>query len=180
MIPQDFVSAYLPYAKETEEKTGISAIAVLAQAAVESGWGNVAPGNMFFGVKANTGCTPVDEQLLTTTEYSRRADLSFPQVISITPVLVDGAKMFRYRVKDYFRKYATPEESFTDHASFFLNNPRYADALAVKSNPVAFIDAIAKAGYATDPNYAATLCSVVKTIEAHVPTTAPASPVVTA
>ena len=177
MEPKDFVNTYLPYAQETEQKTGISAIAVLAQAAVESGWGNAAPGNMFFGVKAAPGTTPANEQLLTTTEYSRRADLKFPVILSITPVVMNGTKMFKYKVKDYFRKYATPEESFTDHASFFLNNPRYADAIAVKSNAVEFINAIAKAGYATDPNYANTLNNVIKIIEAFVPntTTTPAA-----
>ncbi|MBG9376919.1 glucosaminidase domain-containing protein [Panacibacter sp. DH6] len=179
MDPKDFVTTYLPYAKETEQKTGISAIAILAQAAVESGWGTAAPGNMFFGVKVAPGATPANEQLLTTTEYSRRADLKFPVVLSVTPVVMNGVKMFKYKVKDYFRKYATPEESFTDHASFFLNNSRYAGALAVKQDPVAFINAIAKAGYATDPNYATTLDSVVKMIEAHIPvnnTTTQATP----
>lgn len=165
MDAKDFVTTYLPYAKETEQKTGISAIAILAQAAVESGWGNAAPGYAFFGVKAAPGCAPVNEQLLTTTEYSRRVDLKFPEVISVTPVVMDGTKMFKYVIKDYFRKYATPEESFTDHASYFLNNERYAGALAVKNDPLQFINAVAKAGYATDPNYAKTLDEVAKTIE---------------
>lgn len=169
MDPKDFVGIYLPYAKETETKTGISAIAILAQAAVESGWGRAAPGNMFFGVKATPGSASADEQLLITTEYSRRADLTFPVIISVTPVVMSGIKMFKYKVKDYFRKYATPEESFTDHASFFLNNPRYKNALAVKSNPVQFVNAIAAAGYATDPSYAHTLDEVIKTIETYIP-----------
>lgn len=171
MDPKDFVTTYLPYARETEQKTGISAVAILAQAALESGWGNAAPGNMFFGVKAAPGTIPANEQLLTTTEYSRRADLEFPEVISVAPVVMDGTKMFKYTVKDYFRKYATPEESFTDHASFFIHNPRYADALKVKTDAVEFLNAIAKAGYATAPNYAETLGSVVKTIEAFIPAT---------
>lgn len=159
MKPQLFVRKYLPYARATELKTGISAIAILAQAAVESGWGKVAPGNMFFGVKDTDGLNG-NEQLLTTTEYSRRNDLTFPEIISITPVVLRGRKYFKYRVKDYFRKYNTPEECFTDHAKFFLNNPRYSEALKVKSNPYLFIDAIAKAGYATAPDYASVLKSV--------------------
>ena len=165
MNPKDFVTTYLPYARETEQKTGISAVAILAQAAIESGWGNAAPGNMFFGVKATPGIITANEQLLTTTEYSRRADLKFPEIISVNPVVMNGIKMFKYTVKDYFRKYATPEESFTDHASFFLNNPRYTDALKVKTDPFEFLNAVAKAGYATAPNYAKTLDNVVKTIE---------------
>jgi flagellar protein FlgJ len=56
-------------------------------------------------------------------------------------------------VRDYFRKYNTPEESFTDHARFFLRNRRYAAALKVKEDPYAFAREVAKAGYATDPDY---------------------------
>ncbi|MFP9114937.1 glucosaminidase domain-containing protein [Flavobacterium sp. RHBU_3] len=167
MKTPEFVSKYLPFARQTEAKTGISAIAILAQAALESGWGEAAPGNAFFGVKDTDGING-NEQLLTTTEYSRRADLKFPQVISVTPIVRNGVKMFRYKVKDYFRKYNTPEECFTDHAKFFLKNKRYAEALQVKHNPMLFIDAIAAAGYATAPNYASTLKAVAKTIEKHV------------
>jgi flagellar protein FlgJ len=164
MAPKQFVEDYLPFAKETEAKTGISAVAILAQAALESGWGKAAPGNMFFGVKDTDGMNG-NEQLLTTTEYSQRSDLHFPEIISITPVVRFGKKYFKYKVKDYFRKYDSPEESFTGHADFFLKNPRYADALKVRGNTNAFIDAIAKAGYATAPDYAAILKSVARTIE---------------
>lgn len=163
MTAKQFVSTLLPFAKQTEAKTGISAIAILTQAALESGWGKASPGNMYFGVKDTDGING-NEQLLTTTEYSRRADLKFPVIISVTPVLLGGQKYFKYKVKDYFRKYKTPEESFTDHATFFLKNKRYAAALKVKSDYNKFFDEIAKAGYATAPDYAKTLKSVAKTI----------------
>lgn len=168
MKPSEFVKAYYPYAKETERKTGISAKAILAQAALESGWGKAAPGNMFFGVKDTDGING-NEQLITTTEYSRRADLKFPVIISITPVVRNGQKWFKYVVKDYFRKYHTPEECFTDHANFFFKNPRYKKALEVKHDPYKFAEAIAAAGYATDPNYASTLKQLVKMVETNTP-----------
>lgn len=164
MTPEKFIEAYLPFAKETESKTGISALVILAQAALESGWGEAAPGNMFFGVKDTDGLNG-NEQLITTTEYSRRADLKFPVIVSVTPVVKNGVKMFKYIVKDYFRKYNTPEESFTDHAKFFLSNPRYAQALIVKNDPIKFADEIAKAGYATAPDYASQLKSVIASIQ---------------
>lgn len=167
MKPSEFVKAYYPYAKETERKTGISAKAILAQAALESGWGKAAPGNMFFGVKDTDGING-NEQLITTTEYSRRADLKFPVIISITPVVRNGQKWFKYVVKDYFRKYHTPEECFTDHANFFFKNSRYKKALEVKHDPYKFAEAIAEAGYATDPNYASTLKQLVRMVEEHI------------
>lgn len=161
-----FVKKFGAFALETQAKTGISAVAILAQAALESGWGKYAPGNMFFGVKDTDGRNN-NEQLITTTEYFRNANQGhlFPLVISITPCVRNGQKWFKYKVKDWFRKFATPEESFTHHAGFFLKNPRYAKALAVKQDPYKFIDAIAAAGYATAPDYAKTLKSVAAGIE---------------
>lgn len=167
MKPQDFVKTYYPFAKQTELKRGISAVVILAQAALESAWGKVAPGNMFFGVKDFDGLNG-NEQLLTTTEYSKRSDLKFPVVLSITPVERNGQKYFKYRVKDYFRKYNSPEECFNDHADLFYRVKRYAKALEVKDDPYAFIDEIAKAGYATAPNYADSLKKVARMIEKYI------------
>lgn len=164
MTKKEFIKAYYPFAKQTQDKTGIHALVILAQAAVESGWGKVAPGNMFFGVKDTDGING-NEQLLTTTEYSRSATEKFPRIISVKPVIRNGSKWFKYTIKDYFRKYTTPEESFTDHAQFFLKNKRYAKALAVKEDPYRFIDEIAKAGYATAPNYATLLKKIAKDLE---------------
>jgi len=164
MKQNDFVKKFLPFALQTEEKKGISAIFTLAQAAIESGWGNSIPGNMFFGVKAGKDIPEEKRQLLTTTEILKddKQGYRFPVVLSVTK-RPDGK--YTYRVKDWFRKYDTPEECFTDHADFFFKNKRYSEALKVKHDPSAFADAIAKAGYATDPNYAQTLKSVIKIIE---------------
>jgi len=164
MTPREFVSSFLPFARQTELKTGITAIAILAQAALESGWGKFAPGNMFFGVKDTDGING-NEQLLTTTEYSRRSDLKFPVIISVVPCILNNQKYFKYTVKDYFRRYDTAENCFTDHVQFFFKNPRYATALTFRSNTDRFIEEIARAGYATDPNYATLLKSVARSVE---------------
>lgn len=162
LTPKQFIESYYPFAKETEDKTGIDARFTLAQAALESGWGKSAVGNMFFGVKASKN-TPVDKkQLLTTREVLGSPNVVFPEIISVKPI---GGGKYEYRVKDWFRKYATPEESFTDHANFFFENKRYSKALEVKSDPCLFAEQIAKAGYATDPNYSSILKSVIRTIE---------------
>ena len=69
MTPKEFVKKYHPFALETERKTGIDARFTLAQAALETGWGKSAPGNMFFGVKAgpsvpySRGAVPADRPL---------------------------------------------------------------------------------------------------------------------
>jgi len=164
MTANEFVKTFLPHAKLTESKTGISALVILAQGALESGWGKYAPSNMFFGIKDTDGING-NEQLITTTEYSKRADLKFPKILKVEPTARNGQKYFKYTVQDYFRKYTTPEECFTDHATFFLTNPRYAKALLVKSDPYKFAEEIAKAGYATDPNYASVLKSMIDSVK---------------
>ena len=164
MKPVDFVNRYRPFALETEKKKGIHHNFTLAQAAIESGWGESAPGNMFFGVKAGKDTPENKRQLLTTTEVLKddKQGYRFPEVLSITK-RADGK--YTYRVKDWFRRYDTPEESFSEHADFFYKNKRYAEALKVKHDPYLFAEAISKAGYATSPNYASVLKSVIKMIE---------------
>jgi flagellar protein FlgJ len=164
MTKQDYINKFGPGAIASEKKTGFSAIAILAQGALESAWGDIAPGNMLFGVKDTDGING-NEQLLTTTEYSRSANAKFSNIISITPVMLNGQKYFKYKIKDYFRKYDTVEECFTDHVNFFGVNTRYKKAVAVRHDAYKFIDEIAKAGYATDPKYAMLLKSIAKSIE---------------
>ena len=160
----NFIKTYKPYALETERKTGISHLFILAQAGLESGWGKSVPGNMFFGVKATKNTPNEKKQLLRTTEVltTLNEKSKFPEVISITK-RTDGK--YLYIVRDWFMKYATPEECFTDHANFFFRNKRYAKALEVKANPYKFAEEIAKTGYATAPNYADSLKTLIKEIE---------------
>ncbi|WP_454999106.1 glycoside hydrolase family 73 protein [Capnocytophaga gingivalis] len=162
MTQKDFIKTYKPFALETERKTGISHLFILAQSALETGWGKRAPGNMMFGVKASIS-TPLEKrQLVQTTEILSTDKAKFPVIISIEK-RPDGR--FKYIVKDWFRKYDSPEESFTDHANLFMNNKRYAKALLVRSDPYKFAEEVANAGYATEPTYAERLKGVIRTIE---------------
>ena len=162
MTQKDFIKTYKPFALETERKTGISHLFILAQSALETGWGKRAPGNMMFGVKASIS-TPLEKrQLVQTTEILSTDKAKFPVFISIEK-RPDGR--FKYIVKDWFRKYDSPEESFTDHANLFMNNKRYAKALLVRSDPYKFAEEVANAGYATEPTYAERLKGVIRTIE---------------
>ena len=164
MTPKEFIKQYKPFALETEHKTGISHLFTLAQAALESGWGERTFGNMLFGIKARPE-TPADKkQLLRTTEVLSSANAVFPKIFSIKK-RADGK--YTYSVLDWFRKYETQEECFTDHAQFFFKNKRYAKALEVKADPYKFAEEVAKAGYATAPNYADSLKKLIKTIESY-------------
>jgi flagellar protein FlgJ len=161
MKPSEFVKKLYPYAKAVQDKNGISAVAILAQAACESAWGAVAPGNMYFGIKDTDGVNG-NEQLLVTTEYLASPNYTFPQVLKVVKV---GVNRWKYTVKDWFRKYPTPEASFADHAKFFFQNKRYNKALLYRDNAYSFIDEIAAAGYATGPEYATTLKTIARMIE---------------
>lgn len=161
MTPKEFTLKYYPFAKASEIKTGVPALVIMAQAALESGWGRVAPGNMFFGVKDSDGLNG-NEQLLMTTEFIDYPDKKFPAVVSVVQV---GKKLWKYKIKDWFRKYATPEESFTDHANLFLTRSRYSKAMLVKNDPYLFAAAIHKAGYATDPDYTIKLHKLINIIK---------------
>ena len=166
MSPKEFIKQYKPFALKSEKKTGISHLFILAQAALESGWGERGVGNNFFGIKVPknlVSSTPNEKkQLLRTTEVLSSANAVFPKIFSIKK-RTDGK--YTYIVLDWFRKYDTPEECFTDHAQFFFKNKRYAKALLVRSDPYKFAEEVAEAGYATDPNYANKLKGVIKTIE---------------
>lgn len=166
MKPNEFVVKYLEYAQDCEAYTGISSVFTLAQAALESGWGEKAIGNNFFGVKANRTTPMNKKQLITTKEVLKTNSAYFPEIFSIKR-RADGK--YDYVVKDWFRKYDTPEECFTDHANFFFENKRYSKALDYRSDPYKFAKEIAKAGYATAPDYAEVLVSVIKTIERNMP-----------
>ena len=169
MTAKEFIQTYKPFALESERKTGISHLFTLAQAALESAWGERGVGNNFFGIKVPkkfVSSTPNQKkQLLLTTEVLSSPTPNpqqFPKIISISK-RTDGKWL--YRVQDWFRKYDTPEECFTDHVQFFFINKRYAKALEVKADPYKFAEEVAKAGYATAPNYATILKDVIKTIE---------------
>jgi len=162
MTKAEFVKVLLPYAKECEQETGVDAYVILAQAALESGWGRYAPGNMYFGVKDVDGING-NEQLVLTTEYSRRAnctpqELGLVDIQSIQPVIMTGRSFFKYRGHAYFRKFDTPKDSFVQHAQLF-QKPVYAEAYAQRKDPVKFIELMAK-HYATAPNYAEILTSL--------------------
>lgn len=171
MTPAEFAAAYLADARRSEALTGVPALFALAQAALETGWGRHAPGNMMFGIKATAGWRG-KRQLCVTREVfaDRNQGGRFPEVVSITPRAGGG---FTYVVKDWFRAYDSPAESFADHGRMLRGNARYARAFET-SDPREFARRIAAAGYATDPDYAASLLSCIGLLERAAPEAGPA------
>jgi len=171
MKREDFISKYLPYARQVEEKTEVPALVALAQSALETGWGSVIQGNMMFGMKAGKSWTG-ERQLLRTTEYHSTAKVKYPVVISIDKLRIG---QYKYFVKDWFRKYSSPYYSFLDYSKLLTGSKRYQKAFQYKDDPVAFAREISAAGYATDPNYFNTLRGIISTIKKKIQDTAETS-----
>lgn len=166
MTPEQFVKEYVDDAKRSQVTTGLHYLIPMTQGAAESGWGKKAPGFNFFGIKASKNTPPEKKQLVTTTEYLKSANVKFPKVHS---VVKQPNGLYKYKVDDWFMKFASAEEAFKYHGNFFVVNPRYAKALLVKDNPERFFEEIAKAGYATAPTYAADLKAVMRSVIRRLP-----------
>lgn len=136
--PQSFVTSLKPYADKVAKALGIDGSLLLAQAALETGWGQKmvsnarGSSNNLFNIKADRSWQG-DRVATQTLEYHDQ-----------TPVMEKAA----------FRSYPTFQESFADYAHFLASNPRYQTALQHGGNNEAFIRGIHQAGYATDPHYA--------------------------
>jgi len=136
--PQAFIESLYPYAQEVEAETGIDARLMLAQSALETGWGkhqiqkeDGSPSFNLFGIKAQSGWQG-DQAVITTTEYR------------------EGIPM---KEKAAFRAYDSYGESFGDYARFLQRNSRYEPAFEHLDDPKAFAQALQQSGYATDPDY---------------------------
>lgn len=147
----DYIRKFYPEAQKVERETGISAVAMLAQSAGESGW-KPGPGNMMFGIKDTDGLNG-NEQLIRTKEYLPHKNYKFPVIHSIVPVKKGKVTMYKYDVETWFRKYDTPADSFRDYAKFIQENPRYKKAWNLREIPEAYLTEVAKAGYATGLHY---------------------------
>lgn len=145
MAPKDFFNKYANYAMDAQIKFGIPASITLAQAALESGWGEsglTKSANNFFGIKDQ----PNDEW------YGAYVEKPTGEVFN-------GVKT---TITSKFRKYADAGESFKDHASFLLKNKRYAPLFQLKETDyINWAKGLKAAGYATALNYADTLINMV-------------------
>jgi len=146
---QDFVNGIADGAQVASQITGIPAAFITAQAALESGWGkrqilnqDGSTSHNLFGIKAGGSWTGKVAKVWTT-EF------------------INGAYQ---KVLADFRSYDSYEESFKDYAALLKNSPRYRGVIANGSSPGGFAEGLQSAGYATDPNYAAKLKSIIQNI----------------
>lgn len=139
--PSDFVEKLMPIAKKIAEKFNLNPVVIVAQAALETGWGkHLSSDKNLFGIKA-TNSWNGNSTLQQTDEY------------------VNGVRVSEVAA---FRSYSSVENSVEDYANFIVSNKRYAKAASVSSDPDQYFEEIQKAGYATDPNYASKLKSIVR------------------
>lgn len=138
--PESFVRELWPHVQRVAGQLGVEARAILAQAALETGWGKYVPTDAggrssfnLFGIKAD-------------------GRWDGPAVSQTTLEFRDGLPE---RETAKFRAYASVAESVDDYGRFLQSNPRYRDVGADGSDVAAFARSIADAGYATDPDYAA-------------------------
>jgi flagellum-specific peptidoglycan hydrolase FlgJ len=116
MKPSEFTIKYYPLAMQ--DLSGVPPLLTMGQSALESGWGEHAPQNNFFGIKIGSSWTG-KKQLLVTHEILNVPDAKFPVVISVLPL--NNGK-YSYKIEDWFRAYDTPLEAFQDHSALLLKN----------------------------------------------------------
>jgi peptidoglycan hydrolase FlgJ len=143
--PQAFLESLFPAFQTVAEQIGLDPKALLAQAAVETGWGKymIHSGNgqnthNLFGIKADrnwTGNKAVVDSI------------EFDQGVATTS-------------KSPFRAYENFTDALQDYVNFVQQSPRYENALKKSSQPSQYFDELQQAGYATDPAYADKIMSV--------------------
>lgn len=144
---QEFVEQLRPHAQRGAEALGVDPEFIMAQAALETGWGQSVPadarGTSFnvFGIKAQSDWS--GERI-----WSKTLEYSGEQFES---------------VREPFRRYQSLGDSVDDYVNFLQQNPRYQDALkAATQGAEAFAQELGKAGYATDPQYSEKIINVMQ------------------
>lgn len=150
---QDFISKLMEPAKVASQKSGISHFLILAQAALESGWGR--------------------REILTTegkTSYNVfgiKAGKSWegPVTNIMTTEVINGKSV---KMRDNFRVYGSYQEAIADYINLLTENPRYQEVKTAQSPEIA-ARRLHQAGYATDPSYSDKLISLMSQIRCHQP-----------
>jgi flagellar protein FlgJ len=147
--PKDFVSALIEPAKLVQEKIGVPFQVIIAQAALETGWGqkiikdeNGSSSNNLFNIKADNRWVG-DKVTKDTLEFEQGAMI---------------------KKSEPFRMYESLSDSVNDYIKFLSTGERYQEALQDSGNVEHFLQGLQKAGYATDPQYADKILGTLKTV----------------
>ncbi|MGH6967857.1 MAG: glucosaminidase domain-containing protein [Stellaceae bacterium] len=135
---QHFAASLAPLLQNAAQSLGVSPNVLLAQAALESGWGHSMPGNNIFGVKAGSDWTGGTVQAYTH---------------EMSPTGETGQTTS-------FRAYPSLTAAVADYVNLIAHNARYRSALGAGNDPLAYGQALVAGGYATDPDYASKLAAV--------------------
>lgn len=142
---EDFVRKLSPYAEQAAKELGVDPKVLLAQAALETGWGRSVIKNNdgsssfnLFNIKASKAWHG-DQARVSTLEYDN----------GVAKKEMAG-----------FRSYSSYQESFNDYVNFIKDNPRYKHALEHTGNSERYLHELQRAGYATDPGYANKIMSL--------------------
>jgi flagellar protein FlgJ len=148
----EFIAAMLPMAEQAAEKIGVDPRYLVAQAALETGWGKSiirqqdgSSSHNLFGIKSHNSWEGDSARVLTT-EYR-------------------GGKAVKEAAS--FRAYDSYAHSFDDYVSFLQGNGRYEKALASTDKPEQFARELQKAGYATDPQYARKIAQIARQMQTY-------------
>lgn len=152
--PQDFTNSMLPYAEEAAKKLGVSPLVLVAQAALETGWGKSITRHRDGSSSFNVFNIKADERW--------QGD----RVVKSTLEYSNGLAKYE---KANFRAYDSFADSFDDYVNFLRSNSRYGSALLNQGDDKLFIQDLHKAGYATDPDYADKILDIMQrdSLQAH-------------
>jgi len=141
-----FVSRLLPAAQRASEASGVPAQLIMAQAALESGWGKRE-------IRKEDGSSSFNV-------FGIKADKSWkgPVAESATTEYLNGVPQ---KTRAAFRAYGSYDEAFADYAKFLAANPRYSGVVATR-DPAEAAHGLQRAGYATDPEYGGKLVRIMR------------------
>lgn len=143
--PEEFIRDVWPHAERAGAKLGVDPRAIVAQAALETGWGR----NVTRDSRGVSGNNP----------FNIKADSRWSgERLSVRTIEFEGG-LPKQQVAA-FRAYPDLATAFDDYVQFLKSNPRYGNALRSGARAESFADSLQAAGYATDPGYAAKLRSI--------------------
>jgi peptidoglycan hydrolase FlgJ len=148
---EEFIRELWPCAQEAGRELGIDPKHLLAQAALETGWGQSLPCDTdgstsfnLFGIKAGTSWDG--------------------NSVAVRTLEFEGGVAVQKRER--FRAYDSAAESFRDYVALLRDSPRYSAALNTGSDATAFAGALQRGGYATDPAYARKIAAIAQNLDA--------------